>query len=82
MAGEVAARLDEIIRGAAMEKQMEVIEMEIMPTMCICYVKFSRSTDLRSRLPALWTNASFVATVGGGAPLEVIKQSIEAQKAA
>ena len=80
MVGEVAARLDEIIRGASMEKQMEVIEMEIMPTMCICYVKFSRSTDLRSRLPALWTNASFGATAGG-APLEVIKQSIEAQKA-
>lgn len=34
---------------------------------------------LRSRLPTLWTNAYFVATVGG-APLEVIKQYIEQQK--
>lgn len=34
---------------------------------------------LRSRLPALWTNSYFVATVGG-APLAVIKQYIENQK--
>jgi putative transposase len=34
---------------------------------------------LRSRLPTLWTNSSFVATVGG-APLAVIKQYIENQK--
>lgn len=34
---------------------------------------------LRSRLPTLWTNSYFVATVGG-APLEVIKQYIEDQK--
>jgi putative transposase len=34
---------------------------------------------LRSRLPTLWTNAYFVATVGG-APLAVIKQYIENQK--
>ena len=34
---------------------------------------------LRSRLPTLWTNAYFVATVGG-APLSVIKQYIENQK--
>lgn len=33
----------------------------------------------RTRLPSLWTNAWFVATVGG-APLEVIKQYIEQQK--
>ena len=31
MVGEIAVRLDEIIRDAAMEKQVEVIEMEIMP---------------------------------------------------
>ncbi len=35
--------------------------------------------SLRSRLPTLWTNAYFVATVGG-APLSVIKQYIENQK--
>jgi putative transposase len=34
---------------------------------------------LRSRLPSLWTNSYFVATVGG-APLAVIKQYIEQHK--
>jgi len=34
---------------------------------------------LKSRIPILWTNSYFVATVGG-APLEVIKQYIEQQK--
>ena len=39
--------------------------------------KFPR---LKSRLPSLWTNSYFVATVGG-APLSIIKQYIENQKA-
>jgi putative transposase len=34
---------------------------------------------LRSRLPTLWRHSYFVATVGG-APLTMIKQSIENQK--
>lgn len=34
---------------------------------------------LKSRLPTLWTNSYFVATIGG-APLSVIKQYIENQK--
>lgn len=34
---------------------------------------------LKSRLPSLWTNSYFVATVGG-APLSVIKRYVEAQK--
>lgn len=34
---------------------------------------------LKSRLPSLWTNSYFVATVGG-APLAVIKRHIENQK--
>src|SRR5688572_25039376 len=34
---------------------------------------------LASRLPTLWTNSYFVATVGD-APLEIIKQYIENQK--
>lgn len=34
---------------------------------------------LRKRLPTLWTNSYFVATVGG-APLEIIKQYIENQQ--
>lgn len=34
---------------------------------------------LKTRMPTLWTNSYFVATVGG-APLEIIKQYIEEQK--
>ncbi len=34
---------------------------------------------LKSRLPSLWTNSYFVASVGG-APLAIIKQYIENQK--
>ena len=34
---------------------------------------------LRSKLPTLWTNAYFVATVGG-APLEAIRKYVENQK--
>jgi putative transposase len=34
---------------------------------------------IKSRLPTLWTNSYFVATVGG-APLSIIKQYIEEQK--
>ncbi len=34
---------------------------------------------LKSRLPTLWTNSYFIATVGG-APISVIKQYIENQK--
>ena len=34
---------------------------------------------LKSKLPSLWTNSYFVATVGG-APLSVIKRYVEAQK--
>lgn len=35
--------------------------------------------ELRSKLPTLWTNSYFVATVGG-APLAIVKQYIEQQK--
>jgi len=34
---------------------------------------------LKTRLPTLWTNSVFVATVGG-APLEIVKQYIENQQ--
>ena len=37
--------------------------------------------SLRSRLPTLWTNSYFVATVGG-APLDVVKAYVESQKGA
>lgn len=35
--------------------------------------------SLRRRIPTLWTNSYFVATVGG-APLEIVKQYIENQR--
>jgi putative transposase len=35
--------------------------------------------SLRSKLPTLWTNSYFVATVGG-APLDVVKRYVENQK--
>ena len=35
--------------------------------------------SLRTRLPTLWTNSYFVATVGG-APLSIIKQYVENQR--
>lgn len=35
--------------------------------------------SLKSRLPTLWTNSYFVATVGG-APLEAVKQYVENQR--
>ena len=34
---------------------------------------------LRSRLPTVWTNSYFVATVGGS-PLSVIKRHVEQQR--
>lgn len=36
-------------------------------------------SELKTRLPTLWTNSYFVSTVGG-APLSIIKQYIENQK--
>ena len=36
---------------------------------------------LKSRIPTLWTNSYFVATIGG-APLEIIKQYIKDQQIA
>ena len=33
---------------------------------------------LRTKLPTLWTNSSFIATVGG-TPLEIIKQYVQNQ---
>lgn len=35
--------------------------------------------SLRSKLPTLWTNSCFVATVGG-APLDVVERSVENQQ--
>ena len=35
--------------------------------------------SLKRRLPTLWTNSYFVATIGG-APLEIVKQYVENQR--
>jgi putative transposase len=35
--------------------------------------------SLKSKVPSLWTNSYFVATVGG-APLSAIKQTVETQE--
>jgi len=43
------------------------------------YILRKKHAHLRTRLPTLWTNSYFVATVGG-APLSVIKQYVENQK--
>lgn len=42
-------------------------------------VLWQEFSELKRRLPALWTNSYFISTVGG-APLSVIKQYIENQK--
>lgn len=34
---------------------------------------------LKTKLPTLWTNSSFISTVGG-APLEIVKQYVEKQQ--
>ena len=34
---------------------------------------------LKTKLPTLWTNSSFISTIGG-APLEIVKQYIENQQ--
>ena len=97
----VDVRLEEIIREVAVQRQADVIEMEVMPDHVDLLVEVDpqfgvhrlvrllkgRSSrllreefpSLRSRLPTLWTNSYFVATVGG-APSAVIKRYIENQK--
>ena len=39
----------------------------------------SEFSELKTKLPTLWTNSYFISTVGG-APLAVIKKYIEEQK--
>ena len=98
LSGDIDTRPKELIHQVAIEKQSEIIELEVMPdhihllvevdpqygihrlvkqikgrTFRILRHEFSH---LKSRLPTLWTNSYFVATVGG-APLSMIKQYIE-----
>ncbi len=44
-----------------------------------CRVLRQEFPSLMSKLPTLWTNSYFVATVGG-APLDVVKRYVENQK--
>ena len=85
---EVGQRLKELIVGVASELRVDIIEVDpqfgIHRAVKNIKGKTSRILraefiSLRTRLPSLWTNSYFVATVGG-APLEVIKQYIESQK--
>ena len=82
----VDVRLKEIILQTAAELRAEIIELEVMPDhvhlLCEVDPQFGIHRlvrRLKGRLPTLWTNSYFVATVGG-APLTVIKQYIEQQK--
>jgi len=79
----------EILELEVMPDHVHVL-VDIDPQYGICklvrYMKGRSSRYLRqefawlkSRLPTLWTNSYFVATVGG-APLSVVKQYIQNQK--
>ena len=97
----VDSRLKEIVKDVCLERNAEILELEVMPDhvhllvgidpqygihRLIKGIKGTSSRILRNefkqlttRLPSLWTNSYFIATVGG-APLKVIKQYIENQK--
>jgi len=90
----VDTRLKALVSEVASDMQVEVLEMAVMPDhvhlLCeidpqwgvhkfVKHLKGRSSRVLRSRLPTLWTNSYFVATVGG-VPLAIIKQYIENQK--
>jgi len=66
----VQKELKAIIEEVCGQRKREILAVELMPD----HVHF------RSRLPTLWTNSYFMSTVGG-APLSVIKQYVENQKA-
>jgi putative transposase len=98
--GDVAERLEQIVREVCVEHDAPIIELETMPDhvhlLLVCDPQYGihrlvkqvkgRSSrllrqefpSLRSRLPTLWTNSYFVATVGG-APLAIVKQYIADQ---
>lgn len=98
---DVEQRLKELIKEVCLERQADLLELEVMSDHVHLLVEIdpqfgihrlikaikgtssrilrSEFPELKSRLPSLWTNSYFVATVGG-APLAVIKQYIENQK--
>jgi putative transposase len=82
--GPVDVRLREIIEEVAEESGSIVEELEVGKFIRLCKGRSSRLLraefpSLKRRLPTLWTNSYFVATVGG-APLSVIAQYIENQR--
>lgn len=98
---DVAKRLEELIREVCLEKEVEILEMEVMPEhvhllldvdpqygihRAVKTMKSKSSRDrrrefsqLRTKLPTLWSNSYFVSTTGG-APLEQIKTYLQNQK--
>ncbi|MFI8713506.1 IS200/IS605 family transposase [Brevibacillus brevis] len=82
----VDIRLKELFLEKAVELR-EVVEMEIMPDHVHLLIKCDPhfgihrvvKHSLKSRLPSLWTNSCFVATVGT-VQLDVIKNYMESQK--
>ena len=85
----VEQRLKEIIVEVIVEEGAWLVEMETTADRVHKLVKAIKGRSsrelgeefpwLRSRLPSLWTNLYFVATVGG-APLSVITRYVESQK--
>lgn len=85
----VDVRLKEVLFEVARERRAEIIELGLMPDHVHLLVKLMKGRSsrilrqefpwLRSRLPTLWTNSYFVATVGG-APLASLREYIEQQK--
>ncbi len=78
-------RYTEVVAGATVRSNVEVDPQFGMHRM-VKAIKGRTSRllrqelpTLRSRLPTLWTNSYFVATVGG-APLSVVKRYVESQK--
>ncbi|HCA94932.1 MAG TPA: IS200/IS605 family transposase [Cyanobacteria bacterium UBA9226] len=87
---EVAAEFGATIREMEIMPDHVHVLVEVDPQLGIAkllrYMKGRSSRLLRqefpwlkSRLPTLWTNSYFCATVGG-APLEIVKQYIQNQK--
>jgi putative transposase len=97
LAGLVEARLKEIIAEAVAEAGGEVMPdhvhllVEVAPAVALpkqvqklkgCSSRMLRAEFARlCRLPALWNPSWFVSTAGG-APLEVVRRSVENQKQA
>jgi REP-associated tyrosine transposase len=76
LVGGVDKRLKEIIHQVAKELGCEILELEVMSDYVhrLCEVDPPSGVHkfARSRLPGLWTQSDFVATVGD-APMAILK---------